>query len=367
MKFNKRNTALCTPSVGPLKFLHQNPNGCGCQVAKNDVIFVFTKWKICDYLGAIRCRLGGFRDRYKIQPGLYAVGNPDQESDVFVSANYKLSFDVLRKSLAGINAWILVLDTEGINVWCAAGKGSFGTEELIKRIKACGLENIVSHRRVIVPQLGAVGVSAHEVAKRSGFRVIYGPVRAQDIREFMDRSYTATEAMRTVRFGFMDRLILIPMELFPAIKKTFIPFVLILALSGLTKEGILFSKIAQAGIPVVMMLYAGIFSGAVITPMFLPYIPFRSFAMKGFFSGLIALFAIGALSVPCFTGKMFLALFSIFSLPAFSSYLALQFTGATSFANISGVEKEIKVSLPFYVVSAVIAAGMFVAYLFMEW
>ncbi len=65
-------------SAGPLKFIDQNPNGCGCQVAKNDVIFVSEKWEICDYLGAIRCRLGGFRDRYKIQPGLYAVGNPDR-------------------------------------------------------------------------------------------------------------------------------------------------------------------------------------------------------------------------------------------------------------------------------------------------
>jgi len=67
-----------------------------------------------------------FRMSYAISPGLYAVGNPTKESDVFVSANYKLSFDVLRRELKGFNAWILVLDTKGINVWCAAGKGTFG-------------------------------------------------------------------------------------------------------------------------------------------------------------------------------------------------------------------------------------------------
>ena len=88
--------------------------------------------------------------------------------------------DELRPVAIGIgrtDAWILVLDTNGVNVWCAAGKGTFGTDELIRRIEATGLPEIVSHNRVIVPQLGGPGVAAHEVRKRSGFRVVYGPVR----------------------------------------------------------------------------------------------------------------------------------------------------------------------------------------------
>ena len=67
---------------------------------------------------------------YKVDPGLYALGAPDADSPVLVSANFKMSFDLLREALPGRNAWILVLDTDGINVWCAAGKGTFGTEEL---------------------------------------------------------------------------------------------------------------------------------------------------------------------------------------------------------------------------------------------
>ena len=85
------------------------------------------------------------------------MGSPSPDSPVLVSANYKLSFDVLRRSLAGIDAWILVLDTKGINVWCAAGKGTFGTEELLRRIAAVRLGEVVSHRRLVLPQLGAPG------------------------------------------------------------------------------------------------------------------------------------------------------------------------------------------------------------------
>ena len=69
-----------------------------------------------DILGRIKARFGIGRMRYRISPGLYAVGAPSPDSPVLVSANYKLSFDSLRCELAGLDAWVLVLDTKGINV-----------------------------------------------------------------------------------------------------------------------------------------------------------------------------------------------------------------------------------------------------------
>ena len=170
---------------------------------------------------------------YKVEPGIYAVNNPNADSVVLVSANYKLSFDVLRSQLDGLDAWILVLDTKGINVWCAAGKGTFGTCELVNRIEASGLANIVSHRNLIVPQLGAVGVSAHEVRKQSGFSVIYGPVRASDIKAFLNAGMKATEDMRQVRFSFYDRLVLTPVEFVNNLKYLLLAIIVFFILSGL--------------------------------------------------------------------------------------------------------------------------------------
>ena len=123
---------------------------------------------------------------YKVDPGLYALGCPDDKSPVLISANYKLSFDTLRSALKGRHLWILVLDTDGVNVWCAAGKGTFSTAELVRRIEFSRLEEVVSHRRLIVPQLAAPGVAAHEVKKLSGFKVTYGPIRAADLPAFID-------------------------------------------------------------------------------------------------------------------------------------------------------------------------------------
>ena len=117
-------------------------------------------WK--DEWGAFKVRWGIGRMNYAVDPGLYALGEPDSSSPVLVTANYKLSFDRLRQALPNRQAWILVLDTKGINVWCAAGKGTFGTGELVERIRASSLEQVVNHRDLILPQLAAPGVAAHE-------------------------------------------------------------------------------------------------------------------------------------------------------------------------------------------------------------
>ena len=160
---------------------------------------------------------------YMIDPGLYALGNPDKNSPVLVTANYKMSFDYLRRELSGRNVWILVLDTKGINVWCAAGKGTFGTEELIKRIASSGLKEIVSHRQLILPQLGAPGVAAHTVKKISGFKVCYGPIRAKDLTAYLDSGMKVTPEMRIMTFPLKERAVLIPIEFVAAVK----PFLII--------------------------------------------------------------------------------------------------------------------------------------------
>lgn len=97
-----------------------------------------------DNFDNLKVRWGINRNNYTVSPGLYAVGSPDQASPVIVTANYKLTIDVVRRELAGQNLWVLVLDTKGINVWCAAGKGTFGTGELINRINKLKLQQVVT-------------------------------------------------------------------------------------------------------------------------------------------------------------------------------------------------------------------------------
>src|SRR6266542_1216027 len=129
---------------------------------------IATKWSWRDRVEHCRCRVGSFRNRYAVEPGLYAVGRPGPRSEVLVTANYKLSFDHLRRALDGIDAWVLVLDTAGVNVWCAAGKGTFGTAELVRRIEAVALELFaVGPQGFQVEKVWTAGSSARTVPREA--------------------------------------------------------------------------------------------------------------------------------------------------------------------------------------------------------
>jgi len=312
-----------------------------------------------DIFSTFYVRCGIRRHRYTVSPGLYAIGNPDADSEVLVTANFKLTFDMLRKELDGINAWILVLDTKGVNVWCAAGKGTFSTRELVKRITDNHLEKIVNHKRVIVPQLGATGVSARDVKKQSRFRVIYGPVRASDIRAFLKNDKKAEKQMRQVTFTMYERFILTPVEIQTILKPALITALVLLLLAGIGPGIFLFSSALQRGGVSILALAAGIFAGAFVTSVLLPFLPSRKFALKGIIAGsIVALIPIlfAASAVNGLAGYLALFLFSV----TISSYLAMNFTGATPFTSPSGVEKEMKQYIPVQLASLVTSFGLWI-------
>ncbi len=313
---------------------------------------VSTDLNFKDFLGAVMVRWGINRNNYKVTPGLYAVGKPDQESDVFVTANYKLSFDTLRKNLSRENGWILVLDTKGINVWCAAGKGTFGTKELVSRIKLNSLEKVVNHKRLILPQLGATGVAAHKVKEETGFNVHYGPVRASDINKFISSGYRADKEMRKVTFGFKDRIKLIPNDFMYGKFYLLGAMAALFLISGLSVNGLFYRNFSVAGGPAILKVFLAYFAGIVLTPMFLPYIPGRHFSVKGFFAGTLIFLILLLLKS---AGSNYIEIISwFFIITVISSFIAMNFTGSSTFTSLSGVKKEMKTSVPIQIGFAVI-------------
>ena len=329
-----------------------NSNPCGCKQSVNGggssscVRTLSPDWNASDVLGRVRVRLGFGRMSYGMEPGLYAMGNPAPDSPVLATANYKLTVDVLRRELRDRDLWVLVLDTSNVNVWCAAGKGLFGTAELTKQIEATRLAERVTRRRIILPQLGAPGVAAHQVRNQTGFQVVYGPVRARDIPEFLDNGQHATPQMRRVTFPLRDRLELTPVEL----RQNFLAaLILILALGlapvvwrgwdhGWWNHG---WRGAIAGT-------AGWLTGCLLGPALLPWLPGRAFWMKGACLG--AALAAGLAWAGVVQGLL-PALGAVLWLGAGVSFLLMNFTGSATFTSQSGVKLEMKA------IPAQIAAG----------
>jgi hypothetical protein len=308
-----------------------------------------------DRLGTYKARWGIGRMHYTIEPGLYALGNPNEQSPVLVTANYKMSFDKLREALPGLNMWILVLDTKGIIVWCASGKGTFGTIELVRRIESSGLKQVVSHRELILPQLSGPGVAAHHVKKVSGFRVIYGPIRATDLPTFLDNGFKATPEMRLKSFTTSERMELIPMELIGALKVGLIVIPIFFLLSYVTTSGEGWTSAVSHGFFSTLAILVSIAGGAVLTPLLLPWLPGRAFSVKGLTLG----FLFSAVLMAFFWSDLItrigrLEILAWFILiPTVSAYLAMNFTGASTYTSLSGVRKEMRWALPLQ-----IGAGM---------
>jgi hypothetical protein len=294
---------------------------------------VSTRLSRKDTWGGLKVRWKIGRKHYTVLPGLYATGAPTAESPVLVTANYKLSFDTLRRNLEGLDTWILVLDTKGINVWCAAGKGTFGTRELQQRIAMVRLDTVVTHRTLILPQLGAPGVAAFEVKKATGWTVKYGPVRAEDICRYLAAGQKKDEAMRQVRFRFADRMKVSPVELVQAW-----PLLL-----GALAVSILFGLPFTAGYGARMMqlllpLAAGVLVAVFGFPAVLPYLPFRAFALKGAILGL----AWGAISAVLVGATVLKGLGVISLIVPLFAFIAMNFTGSSTFTSQPGAELEVR-------------------------
>lgn len=298
-------------------------------------------------------RQGFKRNDYKIQPGLYAIGKPRPESDVFVTANYKLSFDALRQAEVN-NCWVMVLDTHGINVWCAAGKGTFSTIELARMIKKCQLENVINHNRIILPQLGAVGISAYKIKKMTGFEVVYGPVRARDLKRFKENDYTATRDMRTVSFGFADRALLTPLEFMQSLKYS-LGVLLVVFIIGLLGS----YQVSDLGalVPHLLVIILTSVLGSVVFPLLFPLLKGRWFTVKALPLTLawtcLALILANRFRLGFYEGAGLILMGM-----ALVEAHALNFTGATPVASYNETKKETLGVVPYLI--AVFVLGLIV-------
>jgi len=312
-----------------------------------------------DVRGTISARLGIKGDPYKIAPGLYGVGEPGPDSPVLVTANYKLTFDTLRRELTSFDGWILVIDTRGINVWCAAGKELFSTQEVVHRVQQSRLSTVVRHNKIILPQLAATGVSAVSVKKESGFEVLWGPIQARDVQQFVANGCKAGQSMRRVTFSLPERIVLVPVELSHLPKPTIWVLLAVFLLSGIGTGFFSFDVAWHRGLMALAAYVAGILGGALAAPILLPWIPGRAFALKGTLTGIAAGLAVAMTFRNSLSWVEATAL--VFFTIAISSYLAMNFTGSTPYTSPSGVEKEMRRAIPLQAATALIAVVAWVS------
>lgn len=143
---------------------------------------------------------------WRCKTGLLEIGQPDRTSPVLVTCNYRLTVERVKRSLQGLNAYLLVANSRGVNVWCSATGGLFTNHDIISVLKTSGIEERVDHRTAILPQLAATGIESRVVEEKTGWNTIWGPVYSADIPAFVEEGFEKTREVREVKFPWPQRV-----------------------------------------------------------------------------------------------------------------------------------------------------------------
>ena len=143
---------------------------------------------------------------FPCKTGLVTIGNPDRNSPVFLTGNFCLTVERVRRAIEGIDAYLLVANSRGVNVWCAATGGLLTNHDVVSVLKTSGVGGLVDHRRVILPQLAATGIEGQIIHKKTGWKVVWGPVYARSIPAFLSNGLEKTPKMRAASFPWPQRL-----------------------------------------------------------------------------------------------------------------------------------------------------------------
>ena len=324
---------------------------------------------------------GGWRG-IPINPGLYRAGNPSPDSPVVVTANYELTYYTVMRALAKdeIDAWVLVCDTAGINVWCAARGVHFDSEDVIQMIRIIRLSEFVNHREILLPQLAAAGMNPTDIRERTGFRVRYGPVRIQDLSEWMklDKPRPKPRKMASATFNFRERMeqavAHIPF-LYAAILVE--PMVAILALTLLLGVGIGVLFPALISVSFAATIYAlvlivgfniALFGNAFVLAVLFPILPSKgnSFWRRGFgLAGITLPLTAGIMIVMQVSWTVFVTWMIIQFVMAIS--LTLDWSGMTSVSDPKVIRREYPYMITTLKVGSIFVIAFNILALFMGW
>ncbi len=143
---------------------------------------------------------------FPYKTGLIKIGNPGRDAPVLLTGNFRLTVERVRRAIEGIDAYLLVANSRGVNVWCAATGGHLTNHDVVSVLKTSGIAELVDHRQVILPQLAATGIEGKVINNKTGWTVVWGPVYATSIPQFLGGGLQKTPEMRTVRFAWPQRL-----------------------------------------------------------------------------------------------------------------------------------------------------------------
>jgi len=142
----------------------------------------------------------------RVEPGLRKIGNPDQHSNIYLTANYHLTVRKVEKALRGKDCYLLVAPSSGVNAWCAAAGGKLNNKSVERIYKTSKIESFSNNKEIIIPQLSGKGINKNYLEDRIDISLKYGPVSIEAIDKYLQEDKKKDKNMSTFQTKLKDRL-----------------------------------------------------------------------------------------------------------------------------------------------------------------
>ncbi len=282
-----------------------------------------------DYLMACISWMFLFLKVFTVRPGLYYIGERNGNSPLLVTCNNYLTVFLLARRIADRNVRLLVIDTNGINVWCSAGEGNFSAEEIIEKARLCSLLQEGHQIEMVLPKLCLSGVKLSDLQK-AGIKPVIGPMYAKGLPRYLDDDKFEDRVNDHVTFGLQSRIF----TALPTAVQFLYWFAGIYIVTFWTLDSLI-------------ILIAGAL--AFTYSIAFPFLPGKQFAVKGISLGVIA--SVLAIAHYVYHGfQLESVLFWILFVFATSIFIGLSFTGNSPLSNYDKVRRETAMFLPVIVI-----------------
>lgn len=285
---------------------------------------------LLDYVKAAVSWLDAFTRTYAVEPGLYYTGDHhDVRAPLLVTSNYRLTVFLVVRHARRFNARILVVDTDAINVWCAAGKGAFSNEAIEEQLARYDRALLTdrSWLPLVLPKVGFAGVALRELRKQK-IRPIIGPLYAKGLPAFLAGTKLRDQVEDTVHFGLQSRLF----SWLPGLVQA-VHWSLLLAMMMMVLELTLGVRAPFEIVGIAALL-------ATAYPLLFPLLPGKRFAVKGLSLAAAISVGIGAIAAAGGVTPEGALAATLFVFGA-ALLFALSFTGNSAVSNYSRVRAEV--------------------------
>jgi acetyl-CoA decarbonylase/synthase complex subunit gamma len=159
------------------------------EIDKYGGICVLPRFDAAQIASLMTLRMNIYTDPQKpiqVEPKLYPIGEPGPDSPVFLTTNFSLTYFVVSGEIenAGISAWLVVPECEGMSVLTAWAAGKLSGASVAQFCNDIELEERVTRREIVIP--GYVAQISGELEENlPGWTVVVGPQEASELDVFI--------------------------------------------------------------------------------------------------------------------------------------------------------------------------------------